>query len=229
MSLRQSSKPVRNSTPPLPPPRGEVNSKKSKSKVSFPIELLWALIGLLLTIAGTFVEAFVTNVPWNWSTQGIYSQSLGITYQIGAVLLTGCVGGKNAGALSQIAYVFLGLYWLPVFAQGGSLGYLQEPGFGYILGFIPGAWLCGWLAFRTRTRIESLAFSALCGLCVIHLCGLVYLLGLAYLVPNENGMMPLQIFQEVAMRYSAAALPGQLVVICTVAAIAFFLRKILFY
>ena len=91
ISLHLSSKPVRKS---------QVNTQK-KPKVSFPIELLWALIGLLLTIAGTFVEAFATNFPWTWSNQGIHSQSLGITYQIAAVLLTGCVGGKNAGILSQ--------------------------------------------------------------------------------------------------------------------------------
>ncbi len=137
--------------------------------MSVPNELLWALIGLLLTIFGTFVEAFITNPPWNWSERGIFSQSLGITYQIGAVLLTGCLGGKNAGALSQIAYVVLGLLWLPIFAHGGGLDYLREPSFGYLVGFVAGAWLCGYMAFRARAKLESLAVSAFFGLVVIHL------------------------------------------------------------
>lgn len=53
------------------------------------------------------------------------------------------VGGRNAAAYAQIAYVIMGLFKLPIFYQGGSFDYIQYPSFGYILGFIPGAWLCG--------------------------------------------------------------------------------------
>ncbi|MGK7872252.1 MAG: biotin transporter BioY [Xenococcaceae cyanobacterium] len=192
-------------------------------------ELLWALIGLLLTIGSTFIEVFVTNPPWNWAEQGFSIQPLSVTYQIGAVLLTGCLGGKNAGALSQIAYVVLGLYLLPVFAQGGGLDYIKEPSFGYILGFIPGAWLCGLLAFRTRARLESLAFSSICGLLTIHLFGLVYLICLSYFNLADSSTIFREYLQEAMMTYSVAPLPGQLVIVCAVAVIAFVLRQILFY
>jgi biotin transport system substrate-specific component len=212
------------------------NAKKRSSpnreltnKVSGPNELLWALIGLLLTVFGTFIEAFTMNAPWHWSKQGIFSQSLGITYQIGAVLLTGCLGGKNAGALSQIAYVTLGLIWLPIFARGGGLDYLKEPSFGYLLGFIPGAWLCGAIAFRARTRLEAMAFSALCGLFVIHICGLIYLIALSFLGVANNPLVSLENLPEMIHRYSGEPLPGQLAIICVVAIIAFIIRQILFY
>src|SRR5919199_1373822 len=158
--------------------------------VSAPNELLWALIGLLLTIGGTFLEAFVTNPPWAWSGQGIHTISLGVTYQIGAVLLTACLGGKNAGALAQIAYVVLGLN-LPVFTQGGGIGYLKEPSFGYLLGFIAGAWVCGFLAFRMPPRVESLAFSCICGLLTIHFYGLGYLIIFHILNRSVIGGLPL--------------------------------------
>jgi biotin transport system substrate-specific component len=190
-------------------------------------QFLWAFIGLLLTVLGTFVEAFTTNPPWHWTEKGIFSHSLGITYQIGAVLLTGCLGGKNAGAISQIAYVVLGTIGLPIFARGGGLGYLNEPSFGYLIGFIPGAWVCGYLAFRNRARLELLALSALFGLLVVHLCGLIYLIGLSYLGSSDGltvGNLP-----DMINRYSIAPIPGQLIMICVVAAIAFILRQILFY
>lgn len=199
------------------------------AKVSAPHEFLWALIGLLLTIFSTFFEAFITNPPWQWAEKGVYPHSLGVTYQIGAVLLTGCLGGKNAGALAQVAYLVLGLFWLPIFAKGGGLDYFQEPSFGYILGFIPGAWLCGWLAFRSRPRVESLALSAVAGLAIVHLCGLVYLLGLSYANFTTNGTMSLGNLLAEVMNYSVAPLPGQLVIVCVVAVIAFMLRQILFY
>lgn len=195
--------------------------------MSVPNELLWALIGLLLTIGGTFVEAFVTNPPWNWSGHGIQTVSLGVTYQIGAVLLTGCLGGKSAGALAQIAYIVLGLgLKLPVFTQGGGLGYLQRPSFGYLLGFIAGAWVCGFLAFRTQPRLESLAFSCLCGLLTIHLYGIGYLI--VFHALNLATLSNLSLVQAI-VNYTIYPLPGQLVVTCAVTVLAFALRQLMFY
>ena len=193
-----------------------------------PNELIWALIGLLLTIGGTFLEAFVTNPPWDWSTHGIYAVSLGLKCQIGAVLLAACLGGKNAGALSQIAYVVLGLgLGLPVFDQGGGLGYLQEPSCGYILGFIAGAWVCGFLAFRMPLRLESLAFSCICGLLTIHLYGLGYLI-IFHLTFNWASMEGLSLIDAI-MKYSIYPLPGQLVIACAVTVLSFGLRQLMFY
>jgi len=193
--------------------------------VSAPNELLWALIGLLLTIGGTFLEAFVTNPPWDWSGQGLHSVSLGVTYQIGAVLLTACLGGKNAGALAQIAYIVLGLN-LPVFTQGGGLGYLKEASFGYLLGFIAGAWVCGFLAFRMPPRLESLAFSCICGLLTIHAYGIGYLIIFHALSLSVIQKLPLM---KAILTYSIYALPGQLVVVCAVTVLAFALRQLMFY
>ncbi|PSO56978.1 MAG: biotin transporter BioY [Cyanobacteria bacterium QS_7_48_42] len=189
-------------------------------------EILWALIGLLLTIAGTLIEAFTTNFPWNWAEQGVRIQSLSVTYQIGAVLFVGCLGGKRAGALSQIAYLVLGLTWLPVFSQGGGWDYFQEPTFGYLVGFVPGAWLCGFFAFKTQGRLESLAFSCLCGLLTIHLFGMGYLTVLSFLPLSNNGVMSLL---PAIQQYSLSPLPGQLAIVCAVAVLALGLRQLMFY
>jgi biotin transport system substrate-specific component len=191
--------------------------------MAFSTELLWALIGLILTIGGTFLEAFVTTP--SLGAAGYQTHSLGVTYQFGAALLVGCLGGKNAAALSQIAYIMLGLTWFPVFAQGGGLGYLKEPSFGYILGFIPGAWLCGYLAFKASAKLESLAFSCLCGLSSIHVTGMLYLAAMYGLGANQSGL-PLQ---QSLMKYSLYPLPGQLAIVCAVTVLAFTLRQLMFY
>ncbi|UBF28174.1 biotin transporter BioY [Kovacikia minuta CCNUW1] len=189
-------------------------------------ELLWALIGLLLTIGGTFLEAFVAMPTWHWGANSIQAHSLGVTYQIGAVLLVGCLGGRNAAVLSQIAYILLGLTWFPVFAQGGGISYLKEPSFGYILGFIPGAWLCGYLAFKALPKLESLAFSCLSGLLSIHMSGILYLV-LSYAL-NWVNTSELPLYQAL-LKYSVYPLPGQFAVICAVTVLAFTLRHIMFY
>jgi biotin transport system substrate-specific component len=194
--------------------------------VSAPIELLWAFIGLLLTIGGTFLEGFMVNGPWLWNQQGLEITSLGISYQIAAVLLISCVGGKNAGTLSQIAYLVVGLTLLPVFSQGGGLGYYKEPSFGYLLGFVPGAWFCGHLAFKSSGRVESLAASAFLGLGIIHLAGVVYLVGLAAARVGEVQFSNLDTWLKL---YSIAPIPSQLILVCAVAVLSLFLRKLLFY
>ncbi len=190
-----------------------------------PNELLWALIGLLLTIGGTFLEAFIASPPWSWGAEGVLTYSLGVTYQIGAVLLIGCLGGKNAAALSQIAYLALGLAWFPVFSRGGGLGYVREPTFGYLIGFVVGAWICGWLAFQAAPRLELLGFSCLCGLLGIHLTGFSYLL-ITYLTGWLE--MPSSLWEAI-WRYSLQPIPGHLAIACAAAVLAYGLRRLMFY
>jgi biotin transport system substrate-specific component len=185
-------------------------------------ELLWALMGLLLTIGGTFLEAFIAVPAW---TQ-MQTLPLGVTYQVGAVLLVGCLGGRNAGALSQIAYLLLGLSWFPIFAQGGGMGYIHQPTFGYLLGFVPGAWVCGFLAFKVIPRLESLAFSCLCGLLTIHAVGMGYLV-----VGSSMGWLQslkLPVLQAM-VKFSFYPLPGQLAMVCATTVVAFVLRHALMY
>ncbi|NJO76660.1 MAG: biotin transporter BioY [Leptolyngbyaceae cyanobacterium RM1_406_9] len=194
--------------------------------MSPPTELLWALIGLILTIGGTFLEAFTTNLPWNWSQDGVQTYSLQVNFQVGAVLLVGCLGGKRAAALSQIVYLILGLTRFPVFTQGGGLDYIYQPSFGYLLGFIPGAWVCGSFAFRLPSRLESLSFSCLCGLFTIHATGLGYLIATYALRWVDINALS---FPQAVLNFSIYPIPGQLAVVCAVTVLAFALRHLMFY
>ena len=202
-----------------------------RSLMLAPSELLWAFIGLMLTILGTWMETFSLNPGWVWRHGGSEVLSLGVSFQVGAVLLTGCVGGKNAAALAQMAYLVLGLalfqaFGLPVFTQGGGLSYLREPGFGYLLGFVPAGWLTGYLAFLWPPSLETLAFSALCGLGLIHGFGIVYLT-LAIPLGWLDGATAA--YGEVLINYSILAIPGHLVLVCAVAVLSLALRRALFY
>lgn len=189
-------------------------------------DMLWALIGLMLTIGGTLLRATIAGAPWAWTPQAVPLHFLGTSYQIGAVLLIGCLGGKNAAVMSQIGYLALGLAGFPVFSQGGGIQYMSSPGFGYLLGFVPAAWICGYLAFRVPPRLESLAFSGLCGVVVIHAIGILYLIfGSIFRWINFGDQSLWQAF----LSYSVNLLPGQLAVTCSVAVLAFVLRRVMFY
>jgi biotin transport system substrate-specific component len=187
---------------------------------------MWALIGLILTIGGTLLEAFIVSSPWSWTQNGLQAHSLGVTCQIAAVLLVGCLGGSSAAAISQIAYLILGLTWFNVFTQGGGFDYIHRPSFGYLLGFVPGAWICGWLAFRFPVRLEYLALSCLAGLATIHMTGIGYIL-LAH-AAKWQGFETISV-PETLMTYSITPLPGQLALVCAVTVLAALLRRLMLY
>ena len=190
-----------------------------------PEVLLWGAIGFILTTAGTFLPASTIAAPWSWLGDGLTVDALGVSYQIGAVMLIACIGGKNAALISQVCYILLGVLGLPVFDRGGGWDYLQQPNFGYLVGFIFGAWLCGWLAFQSLVKFSALAASCLAGLVVIHALGIVYLTIMYFTVGLGAGINSL--FEAIAI-YSLHPLPGQLAVLCASSLLAFGLRKLMF-
>ncbi len=96
-----------------------------------------------------------------------------LTGQTFAVLLVGAALGSRRGASALTLYALLGVAGLPVFA-GGAFGAAYAFGAtgGYLLGFIPAAFLTGWLAERgweRRLPVSLLPFLA--GTLVIYVLG----------------------------------------------------------
>ncbi len=101
--------------------------------------------------------------------------TVAFTFQSVFVILSAFIIGGSDGAFSQIAYTIIGLIGLPVFASGGGLSYVFQPSFGYILGFILGAFVTGKTLYRLSTlSVLKLWFTAVLGLIVIYLIGIAY-------------------------------------------------------
>ncbi len=98
-----------------------------------------------------------------------------ITLQSLFVVIAGQVLGAKGGAVSAAVYMLLGLAGLPVFAQGGGIMYILRPSFGYILGFMAGAFVTGLLARRRKAPSAIwLYFSGAAGLACVYALGLMY-------------------------------------------------------
>ena len=98
-----------------------------------------------------------------------------ITLQSGTVLLSGILLGVKNGAKSVLIYVLLGLAGVPIFTMGGGISYVFQPTFGYLFGFIIGAYIAGVLAWKkTFPTVPYLFCCALAGLAAIYLIGTVY-------------------------------------------------------
>ena len=121
--------------------------------------VLCALFAALLAV-GTFIRIPTPLLP--------------LTLQTFFVVLAGLTLGEKRGALAVAIYVAAGLMGLPVFTAGGGPGYVLNPTFGYILGFIAGAWLAGRL---TRLWGRGLWRETLAGAGAI---ALIYALGVTW-------------------------------------------------
>jgi biotin transporter BioY len=75
-----------------------------------------------------------------------------ITGQTFAVLMTGALLGSRRGALAVLAYLAQGLAGLPVFAVGSGPLVLIGPTGGYLIGFVPAAYVTGLLAEKGWDR-----------------------------------------------------------------------------
>jgi len=101
-----------------------------------------------------------------------------VTGQTFAVFLCGAVLGSRRGGLSLSLYFLEGAIGLPVFAGGrGGMAVLFGPSAGYLVGFIPAAFLVGALAEIGFDRHwYSMLFAFFFGQVVIYLFGVMRLL-----------------------------------------------------
>lgn len=177
-----------------------------------------AIAGLLLILTGSLVQAALP-VP---SSAGFSLIPLPITLQVPALLLTALVCGPRPALLAGVAYLSLGLLELPVFHAGGGFTYLLDPGFGYLAGFLPAAWVSGRLARQEgMDTLLNLTLCAVVGLAVLQFCGLANVL-LGGLLGRWGGALP-----QLLMSYSIGPLLPQLMLCCTVAVLALPLRRLL--
>jgi biotin transport system substrate-specific component len=98
-----------------------------------------------------------------------------ITLQVLAVLLAGLVLGPRAGAASQIAYLAAIAAGLPLDSRALGLAALTGPTAGYLIGFVPAAFVTGWLAERLSSTWTGRFLAALGGVAVIYLAGVAWL------------------------------------------------------
>ncbi len=97
------------------------------------------------------------------------------TLQFLFTLLAGLLLGARLGATAVATYVLLGLVGVPVFASGGGPGYVLQPTFGYLIGFILQAWYCGAAARRLSARNfkRLLAINGV-GMAIVYVIGISY-------------------------------------------------------
>ena len=108
----------------------------------------------------------------------------------------------------------LGLLGLPIFTQGGGLGYVFQPSFGFLLGIIPAAAVTGLLA-GDRGEPRRVIPACIVGLAVMYLIGVPYM-GMILNLYMGKGLSVWTIVKTGLLIY----IPGDILKVAVVAAVA---------
>jgi hypothetical protein len=97
-----------------------------------------------------------------------------------AALFIGYTLGLPLGFFSTLLFIALGIVGpylgvLPL-AAGGGVEYYRQPTFGYLIGMLLGAWFAGRVTLSANNSVRQLVL-VVGGLLILHLTGLIYLVG----------------------------------------------------
>jgi len=121
-------------------------------------QLTMTALFVALIAVGAFIRVPLPNCPF--------------TLQILFTTLAGIVLGSRLGAASVGIYIVLGLVGVPIFTSGGGPSYILQPTFGYLIGFMVGAYAVG----RIAETMDTLSFKRLLAGSILNLgLGMVYL------------------------------------------------------
>jgi len=135
-----------------------------------------------LIAAGAFIKIPIPVVPF--------------TLQYLFTMLAGLLLGGRKGCLAVCIYIALGLFGLPIFAQGGGIGYILQPSFGYIIGFAFGAFVTGMIAGKVnRPGYGRLLAANFAGLGIVYFLGMMYYYIISnFYLSDPIGLWPLFLY-----------------------------------
>ena len=162
-------------------------------------EIILCALFIALITAGTFIKIPVGA--------DVY------TLQFLFTLLAGLILGAKLGTFAVGTYVIMGLIGVPVFAMGGGLGYILQPTFGYLIGFVLQAWFCG----KYVRRLEQLSFLKVLGVNVAGMV-IVYLIGISWFYVISNYVIEAPIAAWAAIFYCGILQFPPDLLLCIVAA-----------
>lgn len=122
-----------------------------------------------LTAIGAFIKIYNPLMPM-----------VPFTLQFLFCAYAGILLGSRKGFYSQLLYVGIGLLGIPVFTKGGGFGYIFQPTFGYLIGFVIAGFVIGKLNETLMKNdkdinIIKMFISIMVGLIIVYGIGVSYI------------------------------------------------------
>ena len=133
----------------------------------------------------------------------VFGNAVPITLQTFGVMLAGAILGSRRGALAVAVLLVLVAAGLPLLAGGrGGLGAFTAPSAGFLIGWLPGAAVTGWIVERGG---RSPGLVRLLVACAVGGMGVVYLVG----IPVQAVVAGISLGQAALL--TAVFLPGDVI------------------
>lgn len=130
-------------------------------------------------------------VLWLSAKISVPVQPVPVTLQTLAVAVLAAGFGWRIGVATVALYIVEGLSGLPFFAYGGGPQYLLSPSFGFIVGYLPMAWIIGRAADRGASgRLFRMFGWMLVGDAAAFIIGYAWLLAVASLIVGSGAALP---------------------------------------
>ena len=134
-------------------------------------KLIEILVSLQLLVITSMLPVYI-QLPFIYKSSNNFE--LPITWQIPTIILLTLIFHKKVVFRAFSIYIILGLFIFPVFHQGGSIGYLLTPNFGYLLGLYPLIKIIDNLNNRNKINIGNFLKNGFLAICAMHLMGILY-------------------------------------------------------
>ena len=135
----------------------------------------YKLIEILVSLQSLVITSMIpVYIPLPFIYKSSNNIELPITWQIPTIILLTLIFHKKVVFRAFSIYLILGLFIFPVFHQGGSMGYLLTPNFGYLLGYYPLIKIIDNLNTRNKINLRSFLINGLIAIVAMHLTGVFY-------------------------------------------------------
>ena len=134
-------------------------------------KLIEILVSLQLLVITSMLPVYI-QLPFIYKSSNNFE--LPMTWQIPTIILLTLIFHKRVVFRAFSIYIILGLFIVPVFHQGGSLGFLLTPNFGYLLGLYPLIKIIDNLNTRNRINVGNFLKNGFIGIVAMHLTGIFF-------------------------------------------------------
>ena len=135
------------------------------------LKIIEILISLQCLFISTMIPVFF-SIPF--LNGGKYNLEIPITWQIPSIILISIIFKKNIVFTAHTIYILLGLFILPIFHQGGSIGYLLTPNFGYLIGIYPLITIIDKLNKKNKIFFFDFLKTGVLAISSMHITGILY-------------------------------------------------------
>ena len=135
----------------------------------------YKLIEILVILQSLVISSMLSvYIPLPFIYKSSNNLDFPITWQIPAIILLTLIFHKKVVFRAFSIYIILGLFISPVFHQGGSIGYLLTPNFGYLLGAYPLIKIIDNLNTRNKINVGNFLKKGFIAIGAMHLTGIFY-------------------------------------------------------